>query len=557
MIQLEELANKTIASHGKQMILSIAPVENRVDVYFNAFLRMSVGIPFCNMFYFVNQSTTIRSLNRAIKLGLGLEVEDPKYTLFGNFDGNIRKLDLDSSVLSLRDAWERTGSAFFQFQVSTEVLNQSFLGLNFAGTLIQFKKNRFLTKRASVYCVIKGTSLFIYTSDRNLKSAKEIKNCNEANIDYIGPFGPNTFQFSISVPNKNYIFACFTESGAKEWVNALRSCTPVTEHRFPEYGQTVKKKLHKIKSVSDVETDDTCDQSVSGDGISSTDETLESLQKKANSLFGKRKTVVTSLNRQEISQKSQNAPAKLDLDESPSTLIQKGAGSLDEEKPFNHLEIEPLKISNLTVLKKECMFAETEYCKGKPVKVRSLVSAHSEFINAIIQGKEESSSSDSLKEMKDCTDLLKRICEYLIQEDRNPELLKAHFREYIKRLKMIETFRELDIKENGFDQMLQSYNSETESEFDLVEDEFINDQSEDIVNPCIRCHESVSFATAVYFKESVFHKTCFMCANCKSRPTKAILEQGNIFCSSRCLNLFKAPSSVDDVIFAYSKSTLK
>jgi hypothetical protein len=238
-------------SSQTRSVLSVIDTQCETVVFFNPYFRMLTGLPFSHMSLFPATSLTVSDFNRQVRQRLGLDPEDERFALYGFYGKHVGRLEDRLVVHELRLTWEGRSVSrkerkvgFFQFQVVPEMADQEILGIERASWLFVKREAGFWQTNRKLYCVLKGTTLFMYKSNQSHELVEKIADIDACRVSSTGSNLLHTrhhFQVIESAVSSNrkqqhpvsYIFSSPYQSRVRKWLRVLGRCRRTYESQVP------------------------------------------------------------------------------------------------------------------------------------------------------------------------------------------------------------------------------------------------------------------------------------------------------------------------------------
>lgn len=236
-------------SSSQRSTVSVINASNETVVFFNPYFRMLTGLPLSHISMFPTADATVARFNQQIRVKLGLSADDDRFALFGYYGKHVARLEEKCRVADLKATWEgeaqrkqdrRTG--FFQFQAVPEKADQELLGIERASWLYVKREAGFWQSNRKLYCVLKGTTLFMYKSNKSHEKVGQINDIDTCRVFNLGANVMRTrHQFQIveavkqdKQPRPNtYLMSSPYAGRVKKWLRVLARCRRTFESQIP------------------------------------------------------------------------------------------------------------------------------------------------------------------------------------------------------------------------------------------------------------------------------------------------------------------------------------
>lgn len=204
--------------------LWVANPSHRMRVFFNAYTRMTLGLPMWYLDLYGNKQTGCIHVEGLLHQCLGLDELDDRFALFGNYRSHCSEIDGRQPIVSLLGAEDPENERFLQYMMRPECEIQSHLGITRQSPLVY--RRGFSLGSKKFWFALQGTTLFFYADPVKRTGQQEIRNLDTCQIGYHGgDREQHKFEFEIVEANgTRHKLRSHSRRRVEKWVAALQGC---------------------------------------------------------------------------------------------------------------------------------------------------------------------------------------------------------------------------------------------------------------------------------------------------------------------------------------------
>ena len=197
-------------------------VAQSVSIYFNAYVRMVLGLPLWHLEVPINGNTTVGKLEDFIRKCLRLDSTDERFALHGYYEQEqcVVSLSNDELVVSLSKANE---PAFWQFMMRRDQEDTINLGISRQSPLWVKEKGKW-EKGKNYWCTLQGTSFYMFPKRFEREGLKRIDNLYMCQIRKIHRLNPDYEMQIKTINGKVYKLKSPSKRRIEKWYKAIDGC---------------------------------------------------------------------------------------------------------------------------------------------------------------------------------------------------------------------------------------------------------------------------------------------------------------------------------------------